>query len=486
MKPFERLFSSGEHTLPNRTLGYMAEPSKSGSEQLQPQRLSFRLLMEPLSGSLTHQSARILESARLLGMRYFLFDGFFATASDSFYLNFIPLFALAYGASSGAIGVMTAVANLLGTIALFPGARIAEVVKRRRPVVVVTGGGVGRVVLIVLVVLPLFLMSPAAAIVVIIAINGIRSFTGNLGNPAWTAFTADLVPPFMRSRYFGNRNTMMGLAALVFTPIAGWMISAGNGLQRFPRFGYQIVFLFALVFGMASTTCFNRIPEPPRSAPARPRERHSSLRRSLGANRPFVGFIASALVWNLALQVAGPFFNVYIVTGLGGSDAQVGLAAGVSNLTNLIGLWIFARLADRRGSYWVQKVTGFLIPLLPLAWVFAAHPWNIYLINTASGFLWAGYNLANFNLLLDYTPEGERPRAVALYQTVVFGSAVAGPLIGGFLADVASFKLVFLLSAIGRWIGAFLFIWLVHDIKSSTGAPQDTDRGESETRAASA
>ncbi len=484
MKLFERLLAAG----PN-LLDYIAGREHTPSEQLQPQRNGFRLLLQPLSGSLTHQSARGVEPWKLLGMRYFLFDGFFSTASDSFYLTFVPLFALAYNASGGAIGLMTAAANLVGTIALFPGAKIADVIKRRRPLIVASGGGVGRLVLIVLVFLPFLAISPAAAVVVIIAVNAVRAFTGNLGSPAWTAFTADLVPPVMRARYFGNRNTMMGVAALFFAPIAGWLISAGNRAHSMPRLGYQVVFFLALVLGMASTYCFNHIPEPERAPAPKQRRRHRSLRSlrlSMRANRSFMGFVASAFVWNLALQVAGPFFNVYLVTGLGGNDAQVGIATGVSNLTNLIGLWVFAYLAERRGNYWVQKITGFLIPLMPLAWVFAAHPWHIYLINTMSGFLWAGYNLSNFNLLLEYTPESERARAVALFQSVVFGSAVVGPIVGGYLADVASYRLVFLLSAIGRWLAAFLFVWLVHEVRRGRGAPKHTRGGDAATEAESA
>jgi dipeptide/tripeptide permease len=49
---------------------------------------------------------------------------------------------------------------------------------------------------------------------------------------------------------------------------------------------------------------------------------------------------------------------------------------------------------------------------------------------------------------------------VALYQTAVFSSAVVGPLLGGYLADTVSFKLIFGLSSIGRLAGTLLFIWL--------------------------
>jgi len=62
--------------------------------------------------------------------------------------------------------------------------------------------------------------------------------------------------------------------------------------------------------------------------------------------------------------------------------------------------------------------------------------------------------------LLELAPDEQRARAVALFQLAVFGSAVAGPLIGGALADIAGYRLIFILSFIGRYIGVGLFIWL--------------------------
>jgi MFS family permease len=80
------------------------------------------------------------------------------------------------------------------------------------------------------------------------------------------------------------------------------------------------------------------------------------------------------------------------------------------------------------------------------------------IINTFSGFLWAGYNLASFNLLLELTPDEQRPQAVALFQTAVFGSAVVGPILGGFLADAIGFRYIFGISSAGRLVGTTLFI----------------------------
>ena len=50
---------------------------------------------------------------------------------------------------------------------------------------------------------------------------------------------------------------------------------------------------------------------------------------------------------DLALQVAAPFFNVYLVRHLGAGAGTVGLLAGVNTLFGLIGSGLFGRVMDR-------------------------------------------------------------------------------------------------------------------------------------------
>lgn len=436
-------------------------------DYLRPHRLNWSAIVKPLDESLAHQ-AEDLAPQTVRSLRYFWLDGLFAAISENFYLGFMTLFALAYGATNGQVGTMTAVANLLGALALFPGARLVERAGQRKSVVVWSGGGVARLVLLLLAMVPFVIIQPALAIAAIIILNGARAFMGNLANPGWTSLVADLVPNAMRGRYFGSRNMAMGVAALLVAPLAGRIISLGNGWADQAHLGYQLVFFLAFLFGMISTFSFRRIEEPLASEAQQTEHHRGDLRRAISQTPGYVGLVVSAFVWNLALQVAAPFFNVYLVNTFQSTATTIGLLASVSSLTALVGQRVFGRLLDARGALWVQLATGFLIPGLPLAWVFITADWQVGIINTFGGFLWAGYNLANFNLLLTLTPDEQRPRAVALYQTAVFSSAVIGPILGGYLADSVSYQLIFGLSAAGRLLGMVLFtLFTVRLMKTS-------------------
>lgn len=427
-------------------------------DALRPHRWNWQALAAPLDRTLQRDASQPLPPATVRNLRFFWLDGLFSAISENFYLGYMALFALAFGASNGQIGLLSATGNLLGAISLFPGARLTERVGRRKPIVVWSGGGLARLALLGLALVPLLTGQPALAITLIVLFNGLRAFMNSLANPAWTAMVADLVPGFVRGSYFSRRNIAMGLAALLVAPLAGRMITLLNGYQGFVFLGYQAIFLCAFLFGMVSTVAFQRIAEPAPVAESVSAHHRGDLRRALRRHPAFLGLIVCAFVWNMSLQVAGPFFNVYLVAELDATTGMVGLVASVSSFSALFGQRAFGRGLDRKGAVWVFLVCGLLIPGLPLAWIFITEPWHVGVINTFGGFLWAGYNLANFNLLLELTPDEQRPRAVALFQTAVFSSSVIGPVLGGVLADTFGYRLIFFISGAGRMVGMIIFV----------------------------
>ena len=442
-------------------------------ERFRLQKWNWDTLIKPLDHALERQAPHSLTRESLLGLRYFWLDGLFSAISDNFYGSFLTFFALAYGASNGPIGLLSSIGSLMGALALFPGARMGARPGIRKPLILWTGGGISRIALLAFACLPLLIISPTLAITLIIALNALRAFMSNFAMPPWTALVAELVPDFMRGRYFGHRNIAMGIAALIVAPLSGWLINVGNGGFGIPLFGYQIVFVLAFITGVMSTFSFAGIPEPQSSSAAASQRQANSLWHAIRNSPGFIGMVISAFVWNLGIQIGAPFFSIYLVSDLGGTTATVGWMASISSLFSLAGQQIFGRWLDRKGSLWVQKVTGLLIPIMPFMWMVITKPWHAALINMVGGFLWAGYGLASFNLLLELTPNEQRADAVALYQTVVFVSAVVGPLLGGYLADTAGFKMVFAFSGIGRALGIILFLWLSAGpaLRSGKGAP---------------
>lgn len=391
------------------------------------------------------------------GRRLLWADGLVSNISESFVANFTNPFALALGATNNQIGWLSALTNLASALALFPGARLGERPSQRKRVTVWFGGIVARVPLLAIGLAPL-LFPGQAAIYAFIALVCLRAFFGQLSFPAWSAFLADLVPPHIRGRYFASRNIALALAALIFTPLAGWLAEI-VGLPH----GYQVSFFVAGLIGFVATAFFARIAEPPTQMTVASSDRSEGMWKLLRAHPRFAAFTAVAFLWNISLMIAGPFFSVYLVKNLGASPTQIGMLAAINSLTNIFGQRIWGRLNDRRGAAWVMRVTGLLIPLVPLLWALAPNPWYLLIVEAMSGFLWSGYGLSSFNLLLGLTPSDRRPRFTAIYQVSVFSAAFVGPLLGTVLVNTLNIRPLFWISAAGRVVASLLFMFTVRD-----------------------
>ena len=394
------------------------------------------------------------------GLRYFWIDGVFATLSENTIASFLAVFLLAYGATNSQIGALSSLGNLFGVMALIPAAIHAERARSPKSIVLWTGGGFGRIMILFLAIVPFVAPSPLAAIWMLIGINALRAFFNNYSNPAWTGIVADLVPESIRGRYFSDRNITMGVAALIVSAGGGLLVRTLNLYSGSGVLGFQAVFLLAMLFGVVATAAFARIPVPDRPM-AQPGHRRPRFRSILREHHEFVAFLVGAFVWNLSIQTAAPFFNVYLVNELGGTVATVGYTAGIMSIFGLAGQRFFGSYADRHGPLKIIKICGFLIPIVPIAWGLSTQVWHVFAVVSFGGFVWAGYNLANFNLLLKLAPADARAGAAALYQLVVFTAAVVGPLIGGFLVDLLSYRPVFIVTGFGRLSGIIVLVVLM-------------------------
>jgi MFS family permease len=385
-------------------------------------------------------------------------DGLVSSISESFITNFVNPFALALTATNTQIGWLSSLSNLASALALFPGARLVERTGHRKRIVVLTSGGAARLLLLAIALVPA-LFHGQAAIYAFIALIALRAFFSQFGYPAWSSLVADLVPASIRGRYFASRNIALAIAALIFTPLAG-KLAASLGLPQ----GYQVGFFVAGLIGFLATAIFSRIPEPPQAPLATAAKGQQEGVWSILRHHPkFAGFTAVAFLWNLALMVAGPFFSVYLVRDLGASPFLIGLLAAAFSLANIVGQRVWGRLNDRRGAVWVMRVTGFMIPAIPLLWSMVPNPWYLLAVESFSGFTWAGYSLANFNLLLGLAPPAQRARFTAIYQVAVFGAACVGPLVGSVLANAFSIRPLFWISAAGRLVASVLFLFTVRE-----------------------
>jgi MFS family permease len=403
-----------------------------------------------------------LTSTTQRNLRSFFFDGLFASATDSITVTYLTLYVLALGANSADIGLMTALASLNATLLLIPGAILVDRIGNRKKIVLISSGVVGRICLLLLALIPIFYQN-SAVIYIAIGIKVLMDGANNFSLPAWVSLAGDVVPLSWRGRYFGTRNLAMGIAAILviygFGQLITWIGS--------PK-GYQWALGLAFVFGITSASFFSRIRDYRDINQKIPAQSYSfkSLFATLKNDRNFLALCGFTALWNFSINIAGPFFNVFLVKDLSATASIIGAVAVVGKISALPSQKFFGNLADRWGSGKLMRLMAFIIPFLPISWFFVQAPWQAIPINIVGGILWAGMNLASFNLLLETSPQEQRARYSAMYQIAVALSTAIGATLGGFVADQWGIRLVFLLSGIGRLIAAIVLFKFVREIQS--------------------
>jgi MFS family permease len=391
-------------------------------------------------------------------LRWFFFDGVFSAGQDGIVVTYLSVYLLALGATSGQIGLLSALTSLGATLMLLPGAMLSERWGKRKLIVLLCGGGATRLMILLMALTP-FILHGQAAIFFIIGFKVIADGSSNMSLPAWTSLAGDIVPLAWRGHYFGSKNLYMAISGIAATFILGNLITQ-NGSSA----GYQIAFGVAFLLGCIATFSYSHIREPeiPTNAIKPPSYSVSSLVQTLKEDRTFLFYVSFGMVWNLAISVIGPFFNVYMIQGLNGNANDVGLFQIAGSLAALPAMGFFGTLSDRWGPRRVMLITGCLIPFIPLVWTLARLPVHGIIINIPAGLVWAGFNLASFNFLLSLAGPLKAARYVALYQISVALSTAAGAAIGGLVITHFGYMPVFVISGIGRFLGIFLFIKLVH------------------------
>ena len=402
------------------------------------------------------------------GLRAFWLDGLFGSLAGGFSDSYYTLYMLSLQASNAQIGLVNTLTQFISATLAIPGASVADRTGRYKWFTLATVL-VSRMMWLVMLMAPWLLADQSAVWLVLVAWVALAGATA-LGISAWTALTADLVPPRLRGGYFASRNIIMQLMRLVSIPLAGQIVN----LMGEPS-GYQLNLGMAFAVGMVSLHFFGHLPE---HSSARQDDKISTraVLRRIPRMPTFMRFIVSHGTLQLGVMIGAPFIPVYMAEKAHFSIGAIGMVTTVNVFTAMVAMRIFGRVHDRLGITRTMRL-AVLVPLLPVLWLWVDHPWQGYLVNSFAALVWSGYNLGAFNLLLASTPDEHRPRYIAVYTTIISLVAAIGPLLGGWLLDATGFMPVFSLSCIVRALGLILFFALVRE---PDGAEEETGTLEEE------
>lgn len=419
-----------------------------------------------------------LEQERRRGLDLLYWNAAIVMFAEAAASNYTNLYLVALRATNTQIGLLGTLVQVFTALAPIPSAIVTERTGAYKANVIVPNL-IARAGFIALIALP-FLQIGQSAIGIAIAIFAARAFLQSWSTAPWTAFVGKLVPMNIRANYFSARNFIGGIATIAGALIAGQII----GVFGFPA-GYQIVFLVALLVGLVASYSFWIIPfKEKRKERSEIRDSRltnvsedrtkrqspitnlqsliSNLRSQFNLNTTFGRYMLCSCALALAVGVGGPFIQVYQVKVLGFTAAIIGIIVSIELGANIIAQRVYgAAIIPRFGDFRVMRVLRFLTPLVPFAWLFVREPIGAIIVSIIAGLTWSGHELANFNCLLEITPEDKRASYIATHTFAVSMAAAIGPALGGVLSDVIGYQPLFALSAVLRFLSAVLLVVMV-------------------------
>lgn len=380
-------------------------------------------------------------------------DGIFATVMVALTETFGIAAAVSLAAPSMAIALLGSTPLLLGSLGQYFLPAVLDVRRARKKQVLVAVGL--QAVFLLAAALSGFLVRPAAAwtYVALVALAGVSA---NVTTASWVSWMGDLVPAGIRSRHFAWRSRLFACVNLSCALAAGFL-AKGYSTKNAPWTFFTAVFACSGVFRLLSQQMLRRQYEPPvRTTAARP-DWHAR------PSRDFASFsLANALVQGAAAMSA-PFFNVWYLRDLHFNYFELAITSCCAIVGNIISLPAWGRLADRIGSPKTLRISGLLVSIVPLPYLFFTSQAAVWVINFGGGIAWAGYNLVSFNYMLSASENRDRTRLFAFASAVTGVVVFSMTLLGGFLATrlptlfSSPLQGLFLLSAVLRLFAFSVF-----------------------------
>ena len=374
------------------------------------------------------------------GMRGVLQDGLTTQAMLTLTGGaFLVDFALLLGASNALIGVLAAI-PFLAQLVQVPAIYLVEKYRARRRLCVYTSS-LARISLLLIASIPFFLHGAAAIVTLTICLLLYAVF-GALSGCSWNSWMRDLLPQDRLGAFFAKRMGLMAAFGVVLNLAAGFYITwFEQHFEAHKLLGYSALFLLGASAGLLGVYIISTIPEP-RMAPRVSHEPLARLLRSPLQDKNFQRLLKFQGAWHFAINLAAPFFTVYMLKTLA-LDMRLIIALQVlSQMMNLLFFFLWGKISDRFSNKSVLRVCGPIYLVCIFVFTFTTLPGKyvltvplLVLIHLLMGVATAGVTLATGNISLKLAPKGQATAYLALNGLVNSVAAGVAPILGGNFVD---------------------------------------------------
>ena len=342
---------------------------------------------------------------------------------------FLIGFALALGANNLHIGILVAIplfANLLQLVSAF----ILDRTGTKKYTTLISLF-FGRVLWVIIILVAFGFIAKENTIYLLMIILLISSMFTAIGNLSLLSWMKDIVPLRKLARFWGKRNIYATMGGIIVYLVGSYII---DQYQIIKVYGY--IFLFALVIGLIGLLYLIKIPDDKEKIKAiNPRKFLRRLKIPLKDPnfRPLLHF---GLFWGFAINIAAPFFLVYMIDDLSLSFFIIATFLVIDAIARIYGLSVWRKIADKFGARPLLTVCATVTAAFPFAFMFINNK-NYFLIPflfIVSAIFYAGVDIALGQILFKSAPRRYDAYYLSTFTSFTNLASSFGPILGGFLA----------------------------------------------------
>jgi len=334
-----------------------------------------------------------------------------------------------------------------------------------------------RALWVLIIMLPLKIFAPLqdVRVWVLVVVIGISSLLGSLSGVGWLAWMSDLVPENIRGTYFGKRNMIASIFGMIAILAGGKFITFWETkYSEVNPYGFISLFIIGLAAGAIGALFLSRIPEAEMESKAKEAEFELSGFFKPLKDKNFLALILFVSAWIFAIQLAGPFYGVYMINTLKIDFTNISIFGAIATFATLFMMKTWGPISDKLGNKPIIIVSGLVLVVVPFIWVLAL-PGKYYipvlLAHILSGGFTAGAGLSQFNILLKLSPKKGRSVYLASFAAITGFVGAIAPIAGSSLAnifeevtfkvmvyDISNLHIIFLVSAVLQLLTLFFIL----------------------------
>lgn len=345
--------------------------------------------------------------------------------------------ALSLGASNFEIGLLAAFPTLTNMAQLF-----AVFLLRRFPfrkIFTVSLVFLSRLPLIVIGMI--FWSADDRSIKLLLIAMFLHYFFNSLGGAGWNAWVKDIVPENSLGAYFSRRSRYMQMINVFFSLLVAFLIDFIQ--SQHPEYLNQLYAVYLIgagIIGILGTYFLSKAFDTQVQLSSDNLFVLLSVPLKNTNFRKLLTFIA---FWSFAVNLAVPFFTVYMLQNLGLSMLLVIIFSAITQFFSILTIRNWGNLSDRYSNKSIIFLAAPLYILCLLGWIFVGiYSSNILnvvlliLLHMVTGMSTSGINLALTNIGLKLAPKQDAMIFISIKNIVTSIFSSLAPIVGGLLADI--------------------------------------------------